>query len=164
MCHDNEEWCKIWTEIGGSVQNWYEEFNHFLTPALKNLNNLHFNRLLLTKVYNVWAWKVQKSYVWWHSRLILNLKENWLVLPKMTWGTLQIFTRAHSKAWKVGLFLGPFIKNRKCMSLQSTEELCVMKIKNAAKIEENLPCQFKINMKNLMIFHPRTRKSQKIAL
>ena len=29
MCHENEEWCKIWTEIYGSVQNWYEEFNHF---------------------------------------------------------------------------------------------------------------------------------------
>ena len=29
MCHDNEEWCKIWSEIDGSVQNWHEEFNHF---------------------------------------------------------------------------------------------------------------------------------------
>ena len=29
MCHDNEEWCKIWLEIDGSVQNWHEEFNHF---------------------------------------------------------------------------------------------------------------------------------------
>ena len=30
--------------------------------------NLHFNELLLllTRVYNVWAKKVQKSYVWWH--------------------------------------------------------------------------------------------------
>ena len=29
MCHDNEEWCKIWTEIDWSFQNWYEEFNDF---------------------------------------------------------------------------------------------------------------------------------------
>ena len=28
MCHDNE-WCKIWTEIYGSVQNGHEEFNNF---------------------------------------------------------------------------------------------------------------------------------------
>ena len=28
-----------------------------LTQALENLKNLHFNRLLLTKVYNVWAKK-----------------------------------------------------------------------------------------------------------
>ena len=31
-----------------------------------------------------------------------------------------------------------------------------MKIKNDAKIEENLTSQFKIDMKNLMIFHPNT--------
>ena len=42
------------------------------------------------------------------------------------------------------------------MSLQFTDELCVMKIKNDAKIEENLTCQFKIDMKKLLIFHPST--------
>ena len=42
------------------------------------------------------------------------------------------------------------------MSLQFTEELCAVKIKNDAKIEEKLTCQFKIDMKNLMIFHPNT--------
>ena len=61
-----------------------------LTRALENLKNLHFNGLLLTKVYNVWAKKVQRSYVWWHWRLMQNLKENWLVLSKMTWRILQI--------------------------------------------------------------------------
>ena len=45
----------------------------------------------LTKVYNVWAKKVQRSYVWWHWRLMQNLKENWLVLSKMTWGIWQIW-------------------------------------------------------------------------
>ena len=44
----------------------------------------------LTKVYNVWARKVQVSYVWWHWRLMQNLKENWPVLSKMTWGIWQI--------------------------------------------------------------------------
>ena len=34
-----------------------------LTWALKSLKNLHFNGLLLNKVYNVWAKKVQRSYV-----------------------------------------------------------------------------------------------------
>ena len=131
-----------------------------MTPALKNLNYLHFNGLLLTKVYNVWAQKVQRSYVWWHSRLIQNLKENWLVLPKMTWGILQIFTRPHSKVWNFGFLLGPFIQNRKCLSLKFKEELCVMKMKNDSKIEVNLTCRFKIDMKNLMIFHPSTWKSQ----
>ena len=39
------------------VQNWHEECNNVLTQTLENLTNLHFNGLLLTKVYNVWAKK-----------------------------------------------------------------------------------------------------------
>ena len=41
------------------------------------------------------------------------------------------------------------------MSLKSTEELCVMKMKNA-KFEEELTCHFKIDMRNLMNFDPST--------
>ena len=33
------------------------------TRALKNLESVHFNGLLLTKVYNVLAQKVQRSYL-----------------------------------------------------------------------------------------------------
>ena len=35
------------------------------------------------------------------------------------------------------------------MSLKFTEELCVMAMKNDAKIEEELTCCFKIDMRNL---------------
>ena len=35
MCHDNEEWCKIWREIDLSFQNWHEEFDEFWTEHLK---------------------------------------------------------------------------------------------------------------------------------
>ena len=38
------------------------------------------------------------------------------------------------------------------MSLKSTEELCVMKMNNDAKFEEELTCHFKIAMKNLVNF------------
>ena len=37
------------------------------------------------------------------------------------------------------------------MSLKFTMELCVMAMKNDAKIEEEFTCQFKIVMKNLKI-------------
>ena len=29
ICHDSEEWCKIWGRIDLSVQNWHEEFDEF---------------------------------------------------------------------------------------------------------------------------------------
>ena len=48
------------------------------------------------------------------------------------------------------------------MSLKSTEDLCVMKMKNDAKFEEELSCHFKTDLRNLMNFDPSTGKSQKI--
>ena len=50
------------------------------------------------------------------------------------------------------------------MSLKFTGELFVMVMKNDAKIEEELTCQFKIDMRNLTNFDPSTQKSQKFAL
>ena len=50
------------------------------------------------------------------------------------------------------------------MSFKFTEELCVMGMKNDAKFEKDLTCQFKIDMRNLTNFDPSTRKSQKFAL
>ena len=89
MCYDNEEWCNNLRGIDLSVQSWWGIWR-VLTWALKNLKYLHFNGLLLTKAYNVWAKKVQRSYVWWYWTLMQNLKENWFVLSKMTWGIWQI--------------------------------------------------------------------------
>ena len=42
-------------------------------------------------MYNVWAKRVQRSYIWWHWRLMQNLKENWFVLSKITWKICQMF-------------------------------------------------------------------------
>ena len=55
MCHDNEEWCKKRNWLVSSKLTW--EIWRILTRALENLKNVHFNRLLLTKAYNVWAKK-----------------------------------------------------------------------------------------------------------
>ena len=50
------------------------------------------------------------------------------------------------------------------MSLKFSGELCVMRMKNDAKFEEDLTCQFKIDMRNLINFDPSTRKSKKFEL
>ena len=47
------------------------------------------------------------------------------------------------------------------MSIKFTGELCVMTMKNDAKIEDKLNCQFKIDkLKNLTNFDSSTLKSQ----
>ena len=63
-----------------------------LTRALENLKHLHFNRLLLTKAYNVWAKKKYRGVMLddtedWSK----NLEKNWLVLSKMARRIWQIF-------------------------------------------------------------------------
>ena len=95
-----------------------ERIWQILTWALESLKNLQFNSLLLTKVYNVWAKKVQGSYVWWHWRLIQNLKEKWLLLPKMTWGIWQIWTRA-LQGLKIRTFMGSFHQKWKLYDLKT---------------------------------------------
>ena len=89
------------------VSNMTWEIWKILTTALKSLKNVHFNRLFLNKVYNVWDKKVQRSYVsrqWW---VMQNLKENWLVFWKMTWRIWQIFTRA-LKSLNIAISMGSF--------------------------------------------------------
>ena len=46
LCHDNEEWYKIWRGIDLSFQNWHEEFDKFWPDHLKNVKKLLFNWLL----------------------------------------------------------------------------------------------------------------------
>ena len=45
--------------------------------------------------------------------------------------------------------------------LEFIGELCVMRIKNDAKFEEQLTCQFKIEFSNWMNFESSTQKSPK---
>ena len=44
------------------------------------------------------------------------------------------------------------------MTLRCIGELCVMTMKNNAKFEEELTCNFKIGMRNLTTFDPSTQK------
>ena len=50
------------------------------------------------------------------------------------------------------------------MNLKFTGELFVMTMKNDAKLEEELTCCFKTDIRTFMNFDPSTRKSQTFAL
>ena len=49
------------------------------------------------------------------------------------------------------------------MTLKFAEELCVMRMKNNEKSEDELTCHFKTDMRNITNFDSSTRKSKKIA-
>ena len=48
------------------------------------------------------------------------------------------------------------------MGLKFIGELCIMKMKNDARIEEEWTCQFKVDMRKLTNFDPNTQKSQNL--
>ena len=50
------------------------------------------------------------------------------------------------------------------MSLKFTGELCVIAMNNDVKFEEELTCQFKTDMRDVMNFDQSTQKSQKFTL
>ena len=83
MCHKTEEWYKIWEGTNLCFEKWHEKFAEFW-PNTRKSQNLHFNGVLLTKVYNTWAKKLERNYLSWHWRVMQNLKENWLLTWKMT--------------------------------------------------------------------------------
>ena len=81
----------------------------------------------MCKVFNVWPKKIQRSYLSWHWRVMRNLKKNWLVVWKITWGIWQIFTRAIEIS-KLAYWWDPLIQSKKSVSLKFREKLCVMTI------------------------------------
>ena len=55
MCHNIEEWCKICRRTDLCFEKWQEEFGEFW-PSTRKSQNMHFNGLLLTKVYIPLFW------------------------------------------------------------------------------------------------------------
>ena len=109
-----------------------------MTWVLKSLKHLLLK--LLTKVHNVWAKKVLRSYISWYWGVVQNWKKNWLVVCKMTYEDFGKLSPEHLIVSKLGFWWNPFIQIRKYMSLKFTEELCVMTMKNDAKFERKLTC------------------------
>ena len=162
-CHGNEEWCKIWRGIDFSFQNWHEEFDKFWPKHFK-----------VSKIFilmcSFWA-----KYILFELKkyrgVIFHDTEEWCKIWRKTdlwfgkWHEeYGKFSPEHLKVSKLGLWWDHFIQSRKCMSLKFTGEYCVMIMKNDTKFEEDLTCQFKIDMKNLTNFDPSTQKSQSFAL
>ena len=52
------------------------------------------------------------------------------------------FSPEHLKVLKLELWWDPFVQRRKCMSLKSTEELCVMTLNNDAKFLREIDFSF----------------------
>ena len=92
MCHDSEEWCKIWRGIDLPFQNWREEFDKFWPEHSKVQKICTLIGSFRKKYIMFELKKVQRSYVSWHWRMMQNLKRNWHVVLKLTWVIWRIST------------------------------------------------------------------------
>ena len=79
--HDTEQWCKMC--INPKPQKWREELGELSLEHSKS-EKFFIDRLFLSKIYNVSATKFQRNYVSSHWRVMQNLKENLLVVWKIT--------------------------------------------------------------------------------
>ena len=119
-----------------------------LTWTLERLKNFHFNASLLSKVCILYELKKYRG-------VIFHDTEEWCKIWRKTdlwfgkW--LEEYGKFSPDQFKVSN-----------MSLKSTEELCVMTMKNDAKFEKELTCHFLNDMRNLMNFDSSTRKSKNL--
>ena len=148
---------KSWSVVSKMAKSWWN-----LTRALESLQNLHF---ICSYCEKYLMFDLKK-----HRGVNFHNTEGWCKIWRKTdlwfgkWhGEYSKFSSEHLKVSKLALWWDVLIWRRKSLSLKSTEELCVMTIKNDAKFEKELTCHFKIDMKNLMNFDPSTWKSQKFS-
>ena len=90
-----------------------------------------------------------------------NLKRNWLVSSKLTWGIWQILTRALENLKNLqfnGLLL---TKAYNIWAKKSIAEICLMALNIDAKFERKMTCAFKHVMKYLANFHQSKFRSLK---
>ena len=133
-----------------------------LTRTPESLENFHFNNLLFSKVYIVWAKILQRSYLSWIWRGIQNLVRNRLV-SKLSQGIWQILTWALESIKHFHLSNLLSGKAYTFWTKKSAKELPFIKLKRDTKFGEESTC-FKIDIRNLTNFDLSTWKSQKCSL
>ena len=111
-----------------------------LTGALENLKNLHFNELLLNKLYNAWAKKSIGELCLVALNIDVTFDGKLTCLFKNDTRNLVNFHQSMFESLKIGTLRGSFYT------------------------EEELTCQFQMDMRNLTNFDPGTQKLQKFAL
>ena len=160
MSHDPQEWCKIWRKTDSLFQKW-QEFGEF---------SLEHSKVLQTcTLIGCYCVKYLMFDLKQYGGVIFHDTEEWFKIWRKTnlwfgrWH--EEFGKFSPELWKVsklGLSWDLFVQSRKCMSLKFTEELCVMTIKNDTKIEEELTCHCKLDLRNFTNFDSNTQKSDSL--
>ena len=135
-----------------------------LTRALEKSKNLFFLIGSLWPKYILFELQKYRGVIFHDTEELCKFWRKADLLFEKWYEKFGTFSPEHSKVSKLRLWWDPFVQSRKGMTLKFTEELCVMAMKNNAKLTEKLACNFKTDMRGLTNFDSSTRKSKKLAL
>ena len=95
--------------------------------------------------------------------MMQDLRRNWLVSSKLTWGIWRILTRALENL--KNLHFNELLLNKvhNVRAKKSIGELCLMALNIDTTFEGKLTCAFKSDLKNLANFHQSMFESLKIG-
>ena len=152
-----------WRGIELSFQNWHKNFEKIWPEYSKVSKNFHFNELLLSKVYIVWAKKVQRNNLSWNWRGMQNLERNRLFVSNWHKEFGKIWPK-HSKVSKIFTLRSSFWAKYRLFELEKYRGIIFHETEEACKIWRGIDFSFQIGITNLTKFDPSTRKSQKFSL
>ena len=82
MCHDTEDWCKIWRKTDLWLEKWLIEFGWFSCEQAKICTLMGF---FCPKHITRFRWKSTEKFCLVTLKSVQCFKKNWLLVPKMTW-------------------------------------------------------------------------------
>ena len=87
-------WCKILRKFDLYFLKWYEEFGKFSPASVWKSKIWDLYWVLLSKVENVSAQNLHRSFASWEWRIVQNLMRTWLVNWKLIWWIWWILNQA----------------------------------------------------------------------
>ena len=89
---------------------------------------LDFDGLFLSKSYKVSTKQIQKSYLWWHWRVMQRLKKNCLFVSNMTWEICHSPNHSIVRKFHFGYFCPKYmrfeVKKYRWVFFNDTEQWC----------------------------------------
>ena len=158
ICHDNEEWCKIWRGINLLFQNWHEEFDEFWPKHLK-----------VSKIFilmcSFWAKYILSELKKYRGVIFHETEEGHKIwrgidLSFKNWHKeFDKFWPKRSKVSTVFTLMGSLWARYILLELKKFRVI-FHETGEGYKIWRGIDSLFQIGIRNLTKFHPSTQKSQ----
>ena len=140
-----------------SFQNWHKEFDKF-RPEHSTVSKIFTLMGSFWRKYLLFELKKCRGVIFHYTEEWCKIWRKTDLLLRKWHEKFGKFSPEQLKLSKLGLWWDLFVQSRERTSLKLTVDLCLMTMKKNIKIEEELGCHFKIDMRNFTNFDPNTWK------